>query len=358
MIERRISKTQKPLPPVDKLGFGQHFSDHWFLARYHVDKGWYQAGVEPYAPFLIDPAASVLHYGQALFEGMKAFVQHDGSVALFRPDFNYDRLCDGSARLCLEPPPREIFMQGLRALIEVEERWIPKADGCSLYIRPTLVGTEPFLGVRPSREMLFYIILSPVGSYYSTNDPVKIWVEDKALRAAPGGLGATKAGANYAASLQAALVAKKKGYSQVLWLDVAHAGIEEVGTMNAFFVFNDEIVTPALNGSILPGGVRDSVLRLLRETPIAEGKKVSERLITIGEVITRLGKGELLEAFGTGTAAVISPIGELFYRGEPLVINGGKWGSRSRALLDTLKGIQRGTSPDPFGWMVKLKDLK
>jgi branched-chain amino acid aminotransferase len=354
-IERRLSKTAKPLPPPDELGFGQHFTDHWFFARYKEGKGWFEAKIEPYGPIQIDPAASVLHYGQALFEGMKAFVQADGSVALFRPEFNYHRMCDGAERLCLVAPPEDLFMKGLRDLIDVDQRWIPKGPDASLYIRPTLIGTEGFLGVRPSREMLFYIILSPVGSYYSTgNAPVKIWVEDQALRAAPGGLGATKAGANYAASLQAALNAKKKGYSQVLWLDVAHAGIEEVGTMNVFFVFNDEVVTPALNGSILPGGVRDSVLQLLRAQ---KNLKVNERLITIGEVITRHQRGELREAFGTGTAAVISPIGELCYRGESLIVNESKWGPLGSSLLETLKGIQRGSAPDTMGWMKKLDQL-
>ncbi|HMN67150.1 MAG TPA: branched-chain amino acid aminotransferase [Bdellovibrionales bacterium] len=354
-IATRLSHSKKPIPAAKDLGFGQYFTDHWFVAKYSEGKGWYSASVEPYGTIAMDPAASVLHYGQALFEGMKAFPQDDGSLALFRPEFNFNRMVEGAERLCLVPPPRELFMGGLRRLIEADARWVPRDEGCSLYIRPTLIGVEPFLGVRPAREILFYILLSPVGGYYGANNaPVKIWVEDKALRAAPGGLGHTKAGANYAASLQAALEAKKRGYSQVLWLDVAHAGIEEVGTMNAFFVFSDEIVTPALNGSILAGGTRDSVLRMLR----ADGKvKVSERLVTIGEVLTRHARGELLEAFGTGTAAVISPIGELFYRGEARVLNGGEWGLVSRDLYKRITDLQRGRAPDEFGWMKRVSEL-
>ncbi len=347
-IERKIATELKPIPPVSELGFGQHFSDHWFLAKYSDARGWFESRIEPYGKLQLDPAASVLHYGQSLFEGMKAFTQSDGSVALFRPEFNYERMCEGAARLCLVAPPRDLFMQGVSELVALENRWVPKDNKASLYIRPTLIGSEAFLGVRPSREVLFFVILSPVGNYYASgNSPIRIYVEDKALRAAPGGLGATKAGANYAASLQAALRAKQNGFSQVLWLDVAHAGIEEVGTMNVFFVFKDEIVTPALNGSILAGGVRDSALQLLRQG----GARVSERLITIGELITRHSRGELLEAFGTGTAAMISPIGELQYQEQNLKINNLKWGPVSTSLYDKLSSIQRGTSPDTFGWM-------
>lgn len=353
-ILRRLSDQKKSLPAAKDLGFGQHFTDHWFYTKYHSERGWFESVVEPYREISLNPAAGVLHYGQALFEGMKAFRRQDGQVALFRPDFNVLRLEEGARRLCLESPPRALFLEGLKELLLADERWVPADEGCSLYIRPTLIGTEPFLGVRPSREVLFYIILSPVGSYYATGTaPVLIWVEDQAVRAAPGGLGATKAGANYAASLQAALEAKKKGYAQVLWLDSEHKGIEEVGTMNVFFVFKDEIITPALNGSILAGGVRDSVLKLLR----AQGKKVEERRLTMDELLFREKKGELVEAFGTGTAAVISPIGELAYRGGSMTIHGGKTGPLSQALFDEITGLQRGTRPDPFGWMKSLHEL-
>jgi len=352
-IERRLTKNPKILPEASQLGFGQHFSDHWFYSKYTKGKGWYESAVAPYGPIELDPAASVLHYGQALFEGMKAFLQPSGEVALFRPDFNIRRMQEGAARLCLEAPPADLFLEGLEQLIAVESRWVPKADNCALYIRPTLIGIEPFLGVRPSREVLFYIILSPVGTYYSKGtQPVRIWVEDQALRAAPGGLGATKAAANYAAGLQAAVGAKEKGYDQVLWLDVEREGIEEVGTMNVFFVLKDEVVTPALNGSILAGCVRDSVIRLLKH----EGMKVSERRITIHELLEYQKSGQLLEAFGTGTAAVISPIGEIAYKGKPYDIQKGEVGSVSRRLLQTITGIQRGVQKDIFGWMRPVRD--
>lgn len=351
-IETRLTKSPKNLPDSSQLGFGKHFSDHWFYSKFNKDKGWYESAVAPYGPIELDPASSVLHYGQALFEGMKAFRQPDGKVVLFRPEFNIRRMQEGAARLCLEAPPADLFLEGLERLIAVESRWVPTADNCALYIRPTLIGTEPFLGVRPSRDVLFYIILSPVGSYYSKGTaPVRIWVEDKALRAAPGGLGATKAAANYAAGLQAAMIAKEKGYDQVLWLDVEREGIEEVGTMNVFFVLKNEIVTPALDGTILSGCVRDSVLQLLRH----QGRKVTERKITISELIDLQNAGELLEAFGTGTAAVISPIGEFAFKDKSYTIGSGLTGPVSAELFKTITGIQRGALPDQLGWLRPVK---
>lgn len=245
-------------------------------------------------------------------------------------------------------------MNGLRELIKVDARWVPDQENCSLYIRPTLIGTEAFLGVRPSREILFYILLSPVGSYYSSGmGPVRIQVEDQVMRAAPGGMGSTKAGANYAASLRSALDARAKGYSQVLWLEADHDSIQEVGTMNVFFVFANEIVTPALNGNILAGGVRESTIQLLKHM----GRPIQERPITITEVLERHKKGDLLEAFGTGTAAVISPIGELNFRGESYSINKNQTGQLSAELLKTISGIQRGTEKDIFNWMIQLNEL-
>lgn len=351
-ITKNLTRSPKALPPSNQLGFGQHFTDHMFLARYVEGRGWGDASVVPYGPLSVDPGASVFHYGQALFEGMKAFRQRDGRVVFFRPEFNYHRLVEGAERLCLEPPTMEVFMEGLHQLVAVDERWIPHEPNTSLYIRPTLIGTEPFLGVRPSRETLFFILLSPVGSYYAEGSkPVKIWTEESYLRAAPGGLGAVKAGANYASSLKAALAAKKKGYAQVLWLDVEHQGIEEVGTMNVFFVFDGEIVTPALNGSILPGGTREAVLQILR----SRGLPAVERRITITEVMDRLKKGELKEVFGTGTAAVISPVGVLNYRGQDYVINNNENGPLSTQLFDEITSIQDGQRPDSMNWLVALK---
>jgi branched-chain amino acid aminotransferase len=354
MLQKTVSTQLKPIPPAKDLRFGQVFTDHWYRARFSEGKGWMESVLEPYGKLSLDPAASVLHYGQALFEGMKAFRFDDGTIHLFRPEFNFQRMCQGAERLCLAPPSQEIFMQGLKELIQIDQRWVPSEPGCSLYIRPALIGTEAFLGVRPSREVLFFIILSPVGAYYAdAPETVRIWVEEKSVRAVPGGLGFTKAAANYAASLQAGLQARAKGFAQVLWLDKDHAGIEEVGTMNVFFVFKDEIVTPALNGSILSGNVRESVLHLLRH----EGRKVSERKLTIQEVLDRHHSGELLEAFGTGTAAVISPIGELNFRGEALRIHDEKVGPLARHLRERLEGIQRGKITDSFGWMVPLETL-
>lgn len=353
-IQRQVANVLKPLPAPETLGFGKVFSDHWFFSKYAEPRGWYESRLEPYGPMLLDPAASVLHYGQSLFEGMKAFRQKSGNIALFRPAFNYNRLAEGCERMCLTAPPRDLFMSGLKELVLLDSRWVPEQEHCSLYIRPTLIGTEGFLGVRPSKEILFYILLSPVGSYYSTGTaPVKIFVEDKVMRAAPGGMGATKAGANYAASLRSALDAKARGYAQVLWLEADHQSIQEVGTMNVFFVFKDEIVTPALNGNILAGGVRESAIQLLKHM----GQSIVERPVTITEVLTRLQKGELLEAFGTGTAAVISPIGEFNYRGESFVLNKNQTGPISRDLLQVISGVQRGTEKDLFQWMVSVENL-
>ncbi|KYG67191.1 branched chain amino acid aminotransferase [Bdellovibrio bacteriovorus] len=351
-INTTLTKNPKNLPPSDKLGFGQYFTDHMFVAKYREGQGWYDAEILPYSPLALDPAASVFHYGQALFEGMKAFRQDSGEIVFFRPEFNYDRLCEGAARLCLEAPPKELFMEGLKKLVEADERWIPNGPNTSLYIRPTLIGSEGFLGVRPSHETIFFIILSPVGSYYAEGaKPVRIWAEETYLRAAPGGLGAVKAGANYASSLKAALAARQKGYAQVLWLDVEHQGIEEVGTMNVFFVMDKEIVTPALNGSILAGGTRGSVIQYLK----SKNLPIVERKITITEVIEKIKSGELKEAFGTGTAAVVSPIGVIHYQGKDWDINKGETGPLSTQIFTEITSIQRGTKADPFNWITKLK---
>ncbi len=353
-IKIQLASTRKALPAPQDLEFGRHFTDHWFFSKFSESNGWHQSTIEPYGKLTLDPAASVFHYGQSLFEGMKAFMQQDNSIALFRPEFNHERMSEGAARLCLEAPPKDLFLSALQKLIQTDARWVLPEDSCSLYVRPTLIGTEPFLGVRPAREILFYILLSPVRSYYSVRDrPLRIWIENDALRAAPGGLGATKAGANYAASLQAAQKAKQRGYDQVLWLDVDRQGIEEAGTMNAFFVFKNEVVTPGLNGSILAGGMRDSVLQVLRHYK----KPVVERKLTLKEVFEQHKAGTLLEAFGTGTAAVIAPIGELGYKSETMTIGNGKTGELSQWLAKLIKGIQYGREPDQFGWMKSISDL-
>ncbi len=350
-ITTTYSQHPKVKPDFNNLGFGKYFTDHMFIANYNLEKGWYNPRVVPYAPLELNPAASVLHYGQALFEGMKAFKQQNGNIALFRPDFNWRRLTDGAERLCMKSPPKELFFEGIQAVVNADKDWIPTTKNAALYIRPTLIATEGFLGVRPSHEYIFYVILSPVSSYYTEGTaPVKIWVEKDFLRAAPGGLGATKAAANYAGSLMAASIAKEKGFAQVLWLDIQKEYVEEVGTMNVFFVFKDEIVTPALGGTILGGNVRDSAITLLKSW----GKNVVERKIKINEVLHASQSGELLEMFGTGTAAVISPVGELTSADWSIKINQNQVGPVSSKLFEALTSIQYGVSEDRFSWITTL----
>ncbi|MGE3760005.1 MAG: branched-chain amino acid aminotransferase [Pseudobdellovibrionaceae bacterium] len=344
-----LSKTSSPAPkpPAESLSFGKYFTDHMFKATYSGG-AWKNFEITARGPLSIDPGACVLHYGQALFEGMKAFRQQDGRCVLFRPDYNWARMKSGAERLCMVAPPQNVFVEGIRELVRVDQEWIPHQPGCSLYIRPTLIGTEAFLGVRPAQEYLFFVILSPVGAYYSSGtDPIKIWVEEEYLRAAPGGLGETKAAANYAGSLKAALVAREKGYSQVLWLDVDKKNVEEVGTMNVFFVFDDEIVTPQLSGTILAGGVRDAILTLLKTMH----KKVSQKKLSLQEIREASSSGRLKEAFGTGTAAVVTPIGELAAKNWHIKMNSGPLASE---LSKTLTEIQTGIRPDPYGWISPL----
>ncbi len=359
-INIHSSTAPKRLPFADSnvdLGFGKLFTDHMFTSRYSEEKGWSEAQISAYGTLPLEPAASVLHYGQSLFEGLKAFKRKDGSIWLFRPEYNWRRMCDGADRLCLPRPTREIFLGALKTLLELDKRWVPPMKGSSLYIRPTLIGSEGFLGLRPSREALFFTILSPVSSYYAEgNNPIKIWLETKDTRASEGGLGAVKAGANYAASLRASVLAKQKGYSQVLWLDNKHEVIEEVGTMNVFFVFKNEIVSPALNGNILPGCVRDSVLKILRSTESPFIQTVVERRLTVAELRDRYKSGDLLEVFGTGTAAVISSVGQIDDESDSMAISKVQ-GPVSSWLLETLQGIQWGTVEDNHDWMVNLEDL-
>lgn len=340
----------KARPNVEKLGFGQYFTDHIFVADYEEGKGWHHPRVIPYGAFQIDPAASVLHYGQALFEGVKAFPQKDGSLAIFRPDFNAERLRFGAERVCLPLPPHELIVEGMKAVLAVDADWMPKVRGTSMYLRPTLIGTEGFLGVRPSRKATYFVILSPVGRYYKEgSSSVRIWIEKEDLRAAPGGLGNTKAGANYAASLRAALRAKDRGYSQVLWTDVTHQFVEEVGTMNVFFKVGNTVITPALNGSILEGGTRACTIQLLREKGIA----VEERQVSLAELRTAWKNGELKEAFGTGTAAVITPVEAFATEGETWELEKG-FGPTAQMLFDEISAIQYGEKPDRHGWLKKI----
>lgn len=342
---------RKKARPADEssLGFGKIFSDHMFLMEYEREHGWQNARIAPYGPIILDPAAMILHYGQEIFEGLKAYRGAGGEICLFRPRMNFERMNRSAARLCMPEVPIEDQLQAVSALLRADREWIPSARGTSLYIRPAMIATEAGLGVRPSAEYLYFIIAGPVGNYYSRGfEPVRILVEQRYVRAAKGGVGEAKTGGNYAASLLAARNAKEKGFDQVLWLDAGgRECIEEVGTMNIFFLFGDEIVTPPLSGSILPGVTRDSVLRIARDW----GWKVSERPVTIEEVRASARNGSLREAFGTGTAAVISPVGLLSYQGEEISINGGRVGELSRKLQDEIMGIQYGEIPDRYGWI-------
>ncbi len=347
-----VTKTTSPRPrtPESELGFGKVFTDHMLTVAWTAAHGWQDAKIVPYGPFAMDPAASVLHYGQAMFEGMKAFRGADGKVRLFRLMRHCQRMQSGAPRLCLPALDPEDMAEAIKAIVKVDADWVPSVPESALYIRPTLIATEAFLGVRPSEQVLFYVILSPVGAYYGGGalTPVKIFIERQLTRAAPGGIGAVKAAANYAASLQAAVRVKKDGYAQVLWLDgVKHETIEEVGTMNLFVVIGDELVTPPLSDSILSGVTRDCVLTLAREW----GVKVSERPLALAELTAAHAAGTLREVFGSGTAAVVSPVGELATESSKMVINDGKVGALSLRLYEEITGIQRGTRPDRHGWL-------
>lgn len=346
-----ISRTQTPRtrPEDSALEFGTVFTDHMYLQDYDAERGWHAARIEPYRSLSFDPAAAVLHYAQAVFDGLKAFRQPDGSVKLFRPRKHAERLMSSCQRMCIPPPEVDQVVRSFVSLVDLERDWVPRTHGTSLYVRPTIVATEPFLGVRPSRTYLYYLILSPVGSYYGQGmQPVNILVADKYVRAVEGGVGAAKTAGNYAASLYAGEEAKHKGYAQVLWLDGVHRRhIDEVGTMNIMLRLGDEVVTPPLSGTILPGVTRDSVLTILRDW----GVNVSERPISIDEVVAAAANGTLREVWGTGTAAAISPVGELAYKDQRLAINNGEIGELTQRLYDALLGIQYGTAPDPHGWM-------
>ena len=347
-IEVTKATSLKPRPADDALQFGTVFTDHMFLLDYVEGKGWHRPRIVPYQSFALDPAAATLHYAQAVFDGLKAFRGKDGTVRLFRPRTHAERLNRSCARLCIPEIDPALVLRSFHALVGLDEAWVPRKRGTSIYLRPTVIATEAFLGVRPARTYMYFLILSPVGSYYAEGmSPVKILVTDKYVRAVQGGLGGAKTAGNYAASLYAAEEAKKQGYTQVLWLDGVHRKyLDEVGTMNIMVKIGEEVITPPLSGTILAGVTRDSVLTLLRDW----GMKVSERQIAIDEVLAAQRAGTLGEMWGTGTAAVVSPVGELGYKGERVTINGGKTGPLTQKLYDTIVGIQYGESNDPHGW--------
>ena len=342
----------KEKPEASTLGFGNFFTDHMFIMDYSDGKGWGNARIVPFGPFPIHPASTALHYGSEIFEGLKAYRTKSGDIQLFRPLENIRRLNNSAERLCLPQIPEDLALEVLTKFVEFEKDWTPYAEGTSLYIRPFMFGNDETLGVHAVHNATFMIILSPVGSYYKEGiNPVKIMIEADDVRAVRGGTGYAKCGGNYAASNRAGQKAELQGYSQVLWLDgVERKYIEEVGAMNVMFKINGEIVTPALTGSILPGITRKSCLEVLR----SEGYKVSERLLSIDELSEALENGTLEEAWGCGTAAVISPIGELSYKDKKYTINNGKIGDVTQHLYDTLTGIQWGKLEDKFGWVYKL----
>ncbi len=351
-IELTKNPKQKPADQ-NKLGFGIYSTDHMFSMNYDEGEGWHNPRIVPYGPVELDPFAMCLHYGQEVFEGMKAYLAEDGRVLLFRPDRNMARLNSSNDRLCIPAIDEEFAVEAIKELVKVDKDWIPQTKDASLYIRPFIFATDAKLGVHPAKHLTFMVVLSPVGAYYPQGlNPVNIYVESKYVRAVRGGMGYTKTAGNYAASLKAQAEAEQKNYTQVLWLDgIDRKYIEEVGTMNVFFKIGGEVITPSLDGSTLPGVTRMSVIELLR----SKGYTVTERKFSIDEVAEAAKAGKLEEAFGTGTAAVISPIGELLYNDYNMIINNGEIGEVSQMLYDELTGIQWGRKPDVFNWTVEVK---
>ena len=353
-MQIKIEKTTAPKAKPDwkNLGFGHIFTDHMFIMDYDEGMGWHDARIVPYQPLVLDPSALVFHYAQECFEGLKAYRCADGSVQLFRPDKNAERMQSTHDRLCIPRIPVEDFVEAVKTLVSVDKDWVPSEPDTSLYIRPFTIATEPVLGVKASAKYQFIVICSPSGAYYAEGlNPVKIYVEDEFVRATPGGTGYIKCGGNYAASIAAGEKAHKLGYSQVLWLDgVERKYVEEVGSMNIMFKIGGEIYTAATVGTVLPGITRMSCIELLKDW----GYKVNEGKLAIDAVMEAGRKGTLEEVFGTGTAAVISPVGSLMYEQEVVEINQFEIGDLTQKLYDTLTGIQYGKLPDTFGWTVKV----
>ncbi len=350
--EIKIFRTETPKEkPADEstLGFGKRFSDHMFITKYDEGKGWHDARIVPYAPLQLSPAAPVLHYAQEIFEGLKAYRRADGKVQLFRPEENAKRLNSSAERMCMPTLDVEYQVKAMQALVKVEEDWVPHNDGTSLYLRPTMIAVGEELGVHPSAHYLYYIICSPSGAYYRNGmAPVRIRIEDHYVRAVRGGIGAWKTGGNYAASLKAGAEAAKDGFDQVLWLDGReNRYVQEVGAMNMMFVLDGKLVTAPIEDCILPGITRKSIMQLAAD----KGLTVEERPIELTELFEAYEKGTLSEAFGTGTAAVISPVGEMCYKERSMKLSGGKIGPIAQAMYDALVGIQTGTLEDPYNWI-------
>ena len=347
------SENLKPKPDDASLGFGTLFTDHMFNMDYSLDGGWQAARIEPYGSIEMDPATMFLHYGQGVFEGLKAYRTDSGQIQLFRPQENIKRLNRSCRRMCIPEIDEDFALESLKQLITLEKDWVPGAPETSLYIRPTIIAMDPFLGVRASHSYRYFVILSPVGAYYPEGfNPVKILVTSELVRAVRGGVGEAKTPGNYAASLLAGERAHEAGYTQVLWLDgVEQKYLEEVGAMNIFFVIDDEIVTPELNGSILPGITRKSVIELAKHW----GQKVTERKISIDEIMTAHAAGSLKEAFGSGTAAVISPVGEIKYGDQVITINDNQTGPVAQKYYTAITNIQYGRAEDPLEWVVPVE---
>lgn len=351
-IKFEQSKMLKEKPDQKNLGFGRFMTDHMFIMDWTKEKGWYDARIVPYAPIVMDPACVTLHYAQETFEGLKAYRTGNGEIQLFRPQMNARRMIKSNERLCMPAFPEEMFVEAVKEIVKTEKEWIPSERETSLYIRPFMFATEAYIGVHPSASYRFIIICSPVGAYYPEGiNPIRILVEDELVRAVKGGTGFAKCGGNYAASLLGQVRANEKGYTQVLWLDgVERKYIEEVGTMNIMFKIDGEIYTAPIDGTVLPGVTRDSVIHILKEW----GYKVNETRLSIDE-LTEAGKnGRLEEVFGTGTAAVVSPVGEFVYRDECIQVNDFKIGALTRKLYDYLTGIQWGSEDDHYGWIIKV----
>jgi branched-chain amino acid aminotransferase len=351
-INVKLTKSPKEKPDPSNLPFGTYFSDHMFVMNYEQGRGWYDPRIVPYAPFKLAPSSMVFHYAQEIFEGLKAYRTADGSISLFRPNENYRRMNISAERMCIPPVDVDFCVEATKQLVALERSWVPDAEATSLYIRPFIFATDEHVGVQASRTYIFCIILSPSGSYYPEGlNPVKIMIEPEDVRAVRGGTGFTKCGGNYAASIRAAERAGQKGYSQVLWLDGIHRKyIEEVGAMNIMFKIDGKIITPELQGSVLAGITRKSILELARDW----GYEVEERLISIDEVIAAIDAGKLKEMWGTGTAAVVSPVGVIEYLGKTYTIGDGGIGDLTQRFYDELTGIQWGARPDTHGWTVKV----
>lgn len=347
-----LTTNPKQKPDSSKLGFGKYFTDHMLVMDYE-NGAWKEPEIVPYAPFEMYPATNVLHYAQGIFEGAKAYKTKEGKITVFRIDDNFIRMNNSAKRMCMPNFDAKVVKAALFELLKLEKDWIPTEPGTALYIRPTMIANEEVLGVHASHKYKFFIILSPVGSYYAHGlQPTKILVEEELVRTAIGGTGEAKCMGNYAASLMGGEIANSKGYDQALWLDAKeHKYVEEVGSMNIFFVIGDEVVTPQLVGSILPGITRNSCIQVLKKY----GYKISERRISMDEIVDAYNKGELKECFGSGTAAVISPVGLITYQGKDMVVNGGKMGEITSFLYDKITGIQSERYPDEFGWVTEVK---